>query len=197
MLAPALLRTMCSLSMRRYQLSRSKASKYGLVSGRGCFQNSWQRLQGWSDRFDSAGWRSFNDMAHVDLHRLRMTVVEVGQVLQQYLECGSTSSSSSHQAHIGSMPATQAPTAHSRPWPATTPPALLIAVVDLHPLAWSLLSSLAPAPSSPTPGEKEKAPISPLTLEEFVTNLMVFLNAHLASRWGNEVIVYGATAGKA
>lgn len=94
------------------------------------------------------------------------------------------------------MPTT-ALTAHTRPWPTSTPPALLIAVVDLHPLAWSLLSNLHPSPSSPTLGEKEKAPISPLTLEEFVTNLMVFLNAHLASRWGNEVVVYGATAAKA
>ncbi|CAK9779883.1 transcription factor Tfb4 [Cutaneotrichosporon oleaginosum] len=87
-------------------------------------------------------------------------------------------------------------TAHKRPWPSSTPPALLIAVVDLHPLAWSLLSNLQPIPSSPS-HEKEKAPIAPLTLGEFATNLMVFLNAHLASRWGNEVVVYGATAGKA
>ncbi|BEJ10902.1 hypothetical protein CspHIS471_0103240 [Cutaneotrichosporon sp. HIS471] len=90
-----------------------------------------------------------------------------------------------------------ATTAHTRPWPALTPPALLIAVVDLHPLAWSLLSNLQPVPSSPGGPEKEKAPIAPLTLAEFATNLMVFLNAHLASRWGNEVVVYGATAGKA
>lgn len=89
-----------------------------------------------------------------------------------------------------------ATTAHKRPWPTSTPPALLIAVVDLHPLAWSLLSNLQPTPGSPG-HEKEKAPIAPLTLGEFATNLMVFLNAHLASRWGNDVVVYGATAGTA
>lgn len=85
--------------------------------------------------------------------------------------------------------------------PATSPPALLIAIVDLHPLAWSLLANLGPAAqaAAAADGDKKKdpAPISPITLSEFATILMVFLNAHLASRWGNEVIVYGATAGKA
>jgi transcription initiation factor TFIIH subunit 3 len=97
-------------------------------------------------------------------------------------------------------PQPPAPVAQSRPWPAASPPALLIAIIDLHPLAWSLLSSLAPGPEpvhTHADKEKEKAPISPISLEEFVTILMVFLNAHLASRWGNEVVVYGATAGKA
>ncbi|EKC98819.1 hypothetical protein A1Q2_06922 [Trichosporon asahii var. asahii CBS 8904] len=45
--------------------------------------------------------------------------------------------------------------------------------------------------------EKEKAPVSPITLEDFAAVLMVFLNAHLASRWGNEVVVYGALPGSA
>ncbi|KAL1412483.1 RNA polymerase II transcription factor B subunit 4 [Vanrija albida] len=81
-------------------------------------------------------------------------------------------------------------------WPQTSPPSLLIAVVDLHPLSWSLLSSLSPSPG-PETGEKDKAPVSPITVTEFATILMVFLNAHLASRWGNEVVVYGASAGKA
>jgi transcription initiation factor TFIIH subunit 3 len=82
---------------------------------------------------------------------------------------------------------------------------LLIAVVDLHPLSWSLLANLCgkPAPeAAPADGDdkdkdKEKAPISPITMSEFATILMVFLNAHLASRWGNEVVVYGALPGKA
>lgn len=81
-------------------------------------------------------------------------------------------------------------------WPKTSPPSLLIAVVDLHPLSWSLLSSLSPG-AAPETGEKDKAPVSPITITEFATILMVFLNAHLASRWGNEVVVYGASAGKA
>lgn len=87
--------------------------------------------------------------------------------------------------------------AHTRPWPSVSPPSLLIAIVDLHPLAWSLLANLQPPSSEANGAEKEKAPVSPITLEEFVTVLVVFLNAHLASRWGNEVVVYGATPGRA
>lgn len=92
--------------------------------------------------------------------------------------------------------------AHTRPWPTSSPPSLLIAILDLHPLSWSLLSKLVPgseeeAPEKAEKGEKEKAPIGPITLQEFATILMVFLNAHMASRWGNEVVVYGALPGKA
>jgi len=95
-------------------------------------------------------------------------------------------------------PPASALTPHSRPWPATSPPSLLIAIIDLHPLSWSLLGSLSGPPMPSTPdGEKEKAPIGPITLTDFATILMVFLNAHLASRWGNEVVVYGAMPGKA
>lgn len=89
--------------------------------------------------------------------------------------------------------------AQTRPWPKTSPASLLIAIVDLHPLAWSLLANLKSPPDTAERGEKEKekAPVSPITLEDFATILMVFLNAHLASRWGNEVVVYGALPGSA
>ncbi|RXK37019.1 hypothetical protein M231_05726 [Tremella mesenterica] len=77
-------------------------------------------------------------------------------------------------------------------------PSLLILIVDLHPLSWSLLS----IPPSPQPSDPTLSPIiakslpSSLTLEEFITQLLVFLNAHLASQWGNRVVVYGVSAGK-
>ncbi|KAL7420927.1 RNA polymerase II transcription factor B subunit 4 [Cryptotrichosporon argae] len=90
-------------------------------------------------------------------------------------------------------PSLPQPTTASRDVPATVPStSLLIAILDLHPLAWSLLSGLSPAA-----GDTAKVPVAPLTLDDFVTNVIVFLNAHLASGWGNEVVVYGATAGKA
>ena len=82
-------------------------------------------------------------------------------------------------------------------FPETVHPSLLLLVLDLHPLSWSLLSSLSAAPPDPTtPAFLAKVPVSPLALTEFITNIIVFLNAHLASRWGNKVVVYGASAGK-
>lgn len=86
------------------------------------------------------------------------------------------------------------PEAESRP--NTNTPSLLLVIVDLHPLSWHLLSS----PPEPTPANatasSSKAPLSPISITEFVTVLMVFLHAHLASRWGNQVVVYGATGGR-
>ncbi|WWC72781.1 uncharacterized protein I206_106745 [Kwoniella pini CBS 10737] len=81
--------------------------------------------------------------------------------------------------------------------PKTTPPSVLLVIIDIHPLSWSLLAS--PPPLAPYPEHLgiDKAQASPMTLPDFVTILMGFLNAHLASRWGNEVVVYGASAGRA
>lgn len=89
--------------------------------------------------------------------------------------------------------------------PTAVPPSLLILVLDLHPLAWSLLARPPPTTeASPAqvkaggkrPAPDAAAPLTALTLGEFINVLMVFLNAHMASRWGNKVVVYGATAGK-
>ncbi|WVW80661.1 hypothetical protein I302_102647 [Kwoniella bestiolae CBS 10118] len=82
-------------------------------------------------------------------------------------------------------------------YPKTTPPSVLLVIIDIHPLSWSLLASPPPLPSVPDQPAIDKAHASPMTLPDFVTILMVFLNAHLASRWGNEVVVYGASAGRA
>ncbi|KAK4688305.1 transcription initiation factor TFIIH subunit 3, partial [Tremellales sp. Uapishka_1] len=81
-------------------------------------------------------------------------------------------------------------------YPSITPPSLLLLILDIHPLSWSLLATPPPPSAHPQP-VINKAPATPLTLSEFVTTLMVFLNAHLASRWNNEVVVYAATAGRA
>ncbi|WWC64990.1 uncharacterized protein I303_107604 [Kwoniella dejecticola CBS 10117] len=85
----------------------------------------------------------------------------------------------------------------SKSYPKTTPPSILLVIIDIHPLSWSLLAS--PPPLAPLPDHPgiDRAQASPMTLPDFVTVLMVFLNAHLASRWGNEVVVYGASAGRA
>jgi hypothetical protein len=81
-------------------------------------------------------------------------------------------------------------------FPTTVPISTLFLILDIHPLSWSLLATQPPALEHPTP-LINKAPTTALSLSEFVTSLMVFLNAHVASRWGNEVVVYAATAGRA
>ncbi|ORY26813.1 TFIIH subunit Tfb4/p34 [Naematelia encephala] len=78
-------------------------------------------------------------------------------------------------------------------YPETTPASLLLVILDLHPLSWSILASAAPPP---LPADAtHKAPNTSLSLTEFINILVVFLNAHLAVRWGNQVVVYGASAG--
>ncbi|OWZ78026.1 transcription initiation factor TFIIH subunit 3 [Cryptococcus neoformans Tu401-1] len=78
-----------------------------------------------------------------------------------------------------------------------SPPSTLIVILDTHPLAWHLLSRLPPAPPLPDNKIVDNATSSPTSLDQFMTILIVFLNAHLASKWGNEVVVYTASAGKA
>ncbi|KAK8850730.1 hypothetical protein IAR55_004650 [Kwoniella newhampshirensis] len=94
------------------------------------------------------------------------------------------------------MTTTQAAAAETV-YPTTTPPSVLLVILDIHPLSWSLLAAPPPAPPFPQNHAIDLAGASPMTLPDFVTILMVFLNAHLASRWGNEVVVYGASAGRA
>lgn len=77
------------------------------------------------------------------------------------------------------------------------PPSTLILVLDTHPLSWHLLAHLPPAPPLPDNKILDNATSSPTSLDQFITILTVFLNAHLASKWGNEVVVYTASAGKA
>ncbi|KIR50747.1 transcription initiation factor TFIIH subunit 3 [Cryptococcus gattii Ru294] len=78
-----------------------------------------------------------------------------------------------------------------------SPPSTLIVILDTHPLSWHLLSHLPPAPPIPDNKILDTAKSSPTSLHQFITILIVFLNAHLASKWGNEVVVYTASAGKA
>ncbi|WWC92533.1 uncharacterized protein L201_007492 [Kwoniella dendrophila CBS 6074] len=89
------------------------------------------------------------------------------------------------------------PVTDYKSYPKTTPPSVLLVILDIHPLSWSLLSSPPPAIPYPEHPAIDKAQATPMTLPDFVTLLMVFLNAHLASRWGNEVVIYGASAGRA
>ncbi|WVO24877.1 uncharacterized protein IAS62_006257 [Cryptococcus decagattii] len=78
-----------------------------------------------------------------------------------------------------------------------SPPSTLILILDTHPLSWHLLSHLPPAPALPDNKVLDTAKSSSTSLHQFITILIVFLNAHLASKWGNEVVVYTASAGKA
>ena len=90
----------------------------------------------------------------------------------------------------------------------TTPPSLLLVILDIHPLSWSLLASpsadptesssnlvTAVHPEGPSP-LSDKIPQTSLQLSEFITTLLVFLNAHLASRGGNQVGLFAAAPGR-
>jgi hypothetical protein len=80
--------------------------------------------------------------------------------------------------------------------PSSIPPSLLFLIIDLHPLSWSLLAQ-PPAPAiDDNIALVNKAPATSLPIQDFLNALTVFLNAHLASAWGNDVVVYGASAGK-
>lgn len=74
-------------------------------------------------------------------------------------------------------------------------PSLLFLILDIHPLSWHLLAQ-PPTQSSVDHTSSRTPPLTSLDLSDFLNILMVFLNAHLAARWGNEVVVYAATAGK-
>lgn len=86
-------------------------------------------------------------------------------------------------------------------FPTSVPPSLLIVVLDIHPISWSLLAKPTQKSQS-TNGEAAaptlvtRVPTSPVSLSSFVTILLVFLNSHLASRWGNRVVVFAASAGR-
>ncbi|KAJ9095731.1 hypothetical protein QFC20_006598 [Naganishia adeliensis] len=62
------------------------------------------------------------------------------------------------------------------------PASVLLIILDFHPLSWAM--SADPAASS-----------DPLTIDRALNELLVFLNAHLACKWGNELVVYVAMAG--
>jgi transcription initiation factor TFIIH subunit 3 len=61
------------------------------------------------------------------------------------------------------------------------PPSILLVILDLHPLSWAISAE----PESP----------DPLSIDRALNELLVFLNAHLASKWGNELMVYAAMQG--
>jgi hypothetical protein len=81
-------------------------------------------------------------------------------------------------------------------YPHSIPPSVLLLILDLHPLSWSLLSQLPPPNADPGQGSSSKVPFASIRLEEFISVLMIFLNAVLASGGGNQVVVYGATSGR-
>jgi transcription initiation factor TFIIH subunit 3 len=61
-------------------------------------------------------------------------------------------------------------------------PSLLAIILDLSPVQWALSSS---------------AQDSPLTLSTFLSQLLAFLNAHLAGKAENTLAVFGALPGRA
>ena len=84
--------------------------------------------------------------------------------------------------------------------PTAIPPSLLLLILDIHPLSWSLLAETPPPPKQDDPeivgAALNKTHPTSLTINEFLNSLIVFLNSHLAAAWGNDVVVYGATAGR-
>lgn len=101
-------------------------------------------------------------------------------------------------------PQARAAAAYTVPdYPTSTPPSLLLLILDLHPLSWSLLSNPPPASSTDIESHAEgstrlqtRAKETSLKLEEFIRVLMVFVNSVLASSGSNQVVIYGATSGK-
>jgi transcription initiation factor TFIIH subunit 3 len=85
-------------------------------------------------------------------------------------------------------------------YPSSVPPSLLLLILDIHPLSWSLLAETPPPPREDDPeivgAALNKTHPTALTINEFLNVLIVFLNSHLAAAWGNDVVVYGATAGR-
>lgn len=91
-------------------------------------------------------------------------------------------------------------------YPSSTPPSILLLILDLHPLSWSLLAQPPPADPGSSGGSgggdagtalENKVPYTSLSLDDFLNVLLVFLNAVMASSGANQVAVYGATAGRA
>lgn len=63
-------------------------------------------------------------------------------------------------------------------------PSVLLVILDLHPLSWAISAD----------PEAQGAQGEVMDVDEALGELLVFLNAHLASKWGNELMVYGAMA---
>lgn len=71
-------------------------------------------------------------------------------------------------------------------------PSILLLILDIHPLSWSL---------SANPPSKTEAPTvtstgsSSLSFDRALNDLLVFMNSHLALKYGNELVVYIAMEG--
>lgn len=63
-------------------------------------------------------------------------------------------------------------------------PSVLLVILDLHPLSWAI---------SADPEAQSGSDV--LDVDTALNELLVFLNAHLALKWGNELMVYVAMAG--
>lgn len=86
-------------------------------------------------------------------------------------------------------------------------PSILLAILDLHPLSWSRESQDQNGASmsatngngasngNGTSADAGEGPGNFLSLDAFLNQLLVFLNSHLAMKWGNELVVYAALAG--
>jgi transcription initiation factor TFIIH subunit 3 len=72
------------------------------------------------------------------------------------------------------------------------PPSVLLVILDLHPLSWAASASSSGDPEDQNGTDTERDTI---TLDRALNELLVFLNAHLALKWGNELMVYVAMAG--
>jgi transcription initiation factor TFIIH subunit 3 len=72
------------------------------------------------------------------------------------------------------------------------PPTILLVILDLHPLSWAISADASAQPPSSAPTTSSDA--GTLDLDTALNELLVFLNAHLAGRWGNELMVYVAMA---
>lgn len=79
------------------------------------------------------------------------------------------------------------------------PPTVLLLIIDIHSVSWSISSDPAlnvPAVPSKDDGITDTSWVpDTLTLQEAMDQLLVFMNAHLAMRFGNELVVYAAMEG--
>ncbi len=70
-------------------------------------------------------------------------------------------------------------------------PSLLLVILDLHPISWALSANQPQANGSSGDAAAQEA----LSLTDALSQVLVFLNAHLASRWANELVVHAAMSG--
>ncbi len=81
------------------------------------------------------------------------------------------------------------------------PPSVLLLIIDIHPISWAIssdplhnVSSKSQIDPNGSSATSDGTRADTLDLPAALDQLLVFLNAHLAMKWGNELVVYVAMA---